>query len=530
MIQILMEETLTVEEQSFDRLILLNLIHDYKNVKIGVQREGKIVKVLTYQDLETGRSVPEGFLIHSVDIFEKALEIFRGCEDREGLCLPVFSEDSNDILYLLQYSKNRVDATEKGYVGEFLEYDIENPFIDYDLLSRADVYFFYGFEEYTYQIARIILRKYPGKKVFFQDARANLFFSGNEDVVITTIGEAYLNYPEFRSKSVLMIDSDKLFGPYDVRKVLNKHYHSLQVMTSLFWSCKRVELGQEYPEKTFYWIHCPLGNDHGFVDLIKYPLYKAVMAIRKGMIPVIDLSVEGDKTHYSNTGGENVWEFYMKQPTSATVEDIKKAKNIVVCDECIMERFNPYNMEVEYMIQWRQMLKEYFFLNEETSSYVENQYHKFIPGHLKVLGVVAYSDKENGIYDGSTFMTNADFIRKVEEIFQEKNYDKIFLNAKNEDVYQMFLGSKVGGHVIAIPQHRMDSSVFWQNGEKLSVDKIIELTVGEEDLKERERRYFSILYILSKCQGLVSSGSNGATRMAQALRETEYEDLWIYNG
>ena len=154
----------------------------------------------------------------------------------------------------------------------------------------------------------------------------------------------------------------------------------------------------------------------------------------------------------------------------------------------------------------------------------------FFPGHLKVLGVVAYSDKENGIYDGSTFMTNADFIRKVEEIFQEKNYDKIFLNAKNEDVYQMFLGSKVGGHVIAIPQHRMDSSVFWQNGEKLSVDKIIELTVGEEDLKERERRYFSILYILSKCQGLVSSGSNGATRMAQALRETEYEDLWIYNG
>ena len=97
--------------------------------------------------------IGERVLRHSVDIFDEARNVFLKETDMRGKIIPVVNEKGN-IIYFLKWEMNQVES--HCHVKEFWNYDINNPLIDYELLSRCEVYVFFTLEEYTYQIARII--------------------------------------------------------------------------------------------------------------------------------------------------------------------------------------------------------------------------------------------------------------------------------------------------------------------------------------------------------------------------------------
>lgn len=528
MIHVVIEEILTIDKNKYNRRAVLETLTGYENIKLGILKDGKVVSILSYKDIAEKRNIPEKYLIHNEDVFAMALKEFQKYENREGLCIPVYNSKEDTLEYILQYKKNRVDDQERGYVREFLDYNIEDEFIDLDFINRANTFIFYELEEYTYQIARIILNNYPKKQVCFLNDKAKLFFGDNKHVLIEPIGKLYLEHKDIFSQSVMFVDSSKQFGAHNPTRFLKKEVHSLEVMTSLFWSCQRLELGACNEENTYLWIHCKLGNEHGFTDLIKYPLFKAIAALKKGILPVIDLSVPGDRTHFSQGNGENIWEFYMEQPAGISVEEVKKSKNVIVHDCEIMDRFNPYNMEVEYFINWQEMLEKYLKLNKKTEKYIAQQCERYIDGKEHVLGVIGHPPHFGKGLNEYKIMEIEPFFKKVREEFIRGCYEHIFLNTESEEIFQLFMKSELGKNVIFIPQHRTRKEEFIKGDRIVSVDEESSIIAGNENLCERERRYLSIIYILSKCQTLMASTSCGALRLANALNKEGNQKVWVY--
>ena len=527
MIKVITDDLLTLAEENYNREVVLNLLKGHQEVKLGILRDGKVIKVYGFEDLVSSRQVPEGGLRHSTQVFEEALCEYKKYEDKEGLCIPVHNQDG-EVEYILEYSKNRVDFKEVGFVREFLSYDINDKNIDFDLVKRADVFIFSELEEYTYQTARIILKHFPERKIFFTDHKANMFFE-NQPVVVASLEEIYLKHIGRELHSVMLIDSDKNFGPHNPSRFLFKKYHSLEVMTSLFWSCQRTSFGEKNKDKTYLWIHSPLGSEHGFTDLVKYPLFKAIMAMEKGIIPVIDLSVKNDNNLFSRGNGDNVWEYYMEQPFEVTVDELMESKNVIVHDCTIMDRFNPYNMEVEYFINWTEMLESYMKLNTDTLNYVNGQCERYVTEGVKMLGVIGHPPHYGAAVEVYQFMEPRPFFETVQEEFLNGGYDKIFLNTEDQEIFDMFMSSDIGKAVVYIPQRRTNKKEYFRDGEVVCSDIATQIVAGEENLCERERRYLSIIFILSKCQTLMASGSCGAVRFAHALHQGGGQRVWIYN-
>ncbi len=531
MIKVITDGILTLNEETYNRDAVLSVLEGDKETKLGILKNGKVIKVLSYEDISSGREVREKYLLHSESVFEEALAEYNRYEEKEGRCIPVYNS-ADELEYILQYGKNRVDDTEESYVKEFLSYDINDGNMDFSLLNRADTFIFYELEEYTYQIARIILSHFPEKQVFFTDFKAQMFFR-EEEAVVATIEQIYLEHIGSEMHSIMMIDSNKDFGSHNPLRFLFKTYHSLEVMTSLFWSCHRTSFGNKNPDKTFLWIHSPLGAGHGFTDLIKYPLFKAIMAWRKGIIPVIDLSVKNDDNVFSHGNGDNVWEYYMKQPFDVSVEEVLESKNVIIHDGTIMDRFNPFNMEVEYFIDWSKMLDSYLELNAETQRYVDAQCDKYIKKEEKILGVIAHPVHYGiGVYN---FMEPAAFLETVRTEFFDGGYDKLFLNTENQEIYEMFMGSDIGDRIVYVSQKRTKNEDFLLDGKYVSgsdednLKTFTRIIAAGEDSYERERRYLSVVYILSKCDTLMASGSCGGFRLAHALHKGGGQKTWVYN-
>lgn len=532
MIKVITDDILTLKEEDYNRDVILGVLENSKEAKLGILRNGKIIKVLTYDDIYSGRKVREKCLLHSERVFEEALAEYNRYEEKEGRCIPVYN-GSDSLEYILQYGKNRVDDNEESYVEEYLSYDINDENMDFDLLNRADTFIFYELEEYTYQIARIILKHFPEKQVFFTDLKVRMFFR-EEDVAVAAIEQIYLKHIGTGMHSIMMIDSNKDFGPHNPLRFLFKTYHSLEVMTSLFWSCHRTSFGDRNADKTFFWIHSPLGAGHGFTDLIKYPLFKAIMARSKGIIPVIDLSVKDDDNVFSHGNGDNVWEYYMEQPFDVSVEEVLESKNVIVHDGTIMDRFNPFSMEVEYFIDWGEMLDSYLKLNAETQDYIDAQCDKYIKKGEKVLGVIAHPPHYGiGVYE---FMEPVSFLEIVQTEFLNGGYDKLFLNTENQEIYEMFMGSDIGNKIVYVSQKRTKNEDFLIDGKYVSgfdednLKTFTRIIAAGEDSYERERRYLSVIYILSKCDMLMASGSCGGFRLAHALHKGNVQKTWVYNG
>ena len=72
----------------------------------------------------------------------------------------------------------------------------------------------------------------------------------------------------------------------------------------MYWLTDEMNFGDKNPEKTFFLIKSPL-TVMGLSDLIRWTLYRVKVAEdhRRGkIIPIVDMSVEGDNNQFN--GGE----------------------------------------------------------------------------------------------------------------------------------------------------------------------------------------------------------------------------------
>lgn len=256
MITIHNNEILKIVEGSCPSETLKTFIQDYPTVSVGTYRDGKIIRLMTQPDILQDKPVISCALRHNENVFDEARNLFYSFPENIYSCIPVI-DDSGAYIYYLSNELNQV--SEQDYVSNFEKYNIRDSHIDYELVSRGEVFIFLTFEEYSYQIARIISEKFPDKYIFFLDSKANLFFTETPNLhILGSINDFYIQYKNLLHKSIFLIHAGKNFS-HDFTRFITKTYSSLEVMTSLFWACDIVSYGEKNPDKTFYLI-TPLYN------------------------------------------------------------------------------------------------------------------------------------------------------------------------------------------------------------------------------------------------------------------------------
>lgn len=466
----------------------------------------------------------ERTLVHSGQVFDEARMIFFEHIHLRNDLIPVVDRQGK-IFYFLFWEANQVDSL--CYVKDFWNYDITNALIDYELLDRGEVYLFFMLEEYTFQIANIIQKKYPSKHIFFMDVNARLFFEETSYLhIISSLADLYNNYKEYISKTILTIDSKKEFLHNNMRFII-KRYRSLSVMTSLFWRCDVISYGPKNPDKTFYVIKDSLGCS-GLGDMLKRALTKVAMIHEKpgNVIPVIDFSVKGDLNQFTEGNGENAWTLYFKQICDVPLEEVYESKNVIISSHEGWDWFNPYLYEKQCFMDWKHMFQKYLRIKDEVREYIEELFDKTIQNKdMKILGVVGRGTDCCSTRGGMPEpLETSLFLEEVKKAMKRWNCASIFLATEDQKVYETFMDSDLHNKIQVVDQYRIDYSKKENNNLLLSEIKIREHKNGYWD----SLNYLGILYILSKCDSLISTCSCGAVNCAMALKGDRYCHIKIF--
>jgi hypothetical protein len=96
-------------------------------------------------------------------------------------------------------------------------------------------------------------------------------------------------------------------------------------------NCRKRHYGKLYPEKTFYVIRRPEPGA-GLFSNFHWALGHIIYAQKEKYIPIVDM--KNYKTYYNEiesiNGSKNAWEYYFEQPSSYTLEQVYKSKNVIL--------------------------------------------------------------------------------------------------------------------------------------------------------------------------------------------------------
>lgn len=461
--------------------------------------------------------VERPFMVHSQNVFLEALAFYRNHLSQLDQKIDVRDADGA-YKYSLHYERNQVNSLD--YVSDFWNYDKNDKNIDLELIERGEVFIFLSFEEYTYVSAQIIRERYPKKYIFFVDKLAALFFEQTQHmVIIDCLNDFFHTYRHFLSKVIFIIDSKKEYLPNHVRCIV-KRYRSLEFMSGIFWKCEQHSYGEMNPDKTFYLINNPL-DTAGMADLIKFTLYRVMMADFKGLIPVIDLSVRDDGNQFNGGDGRNAWTMFFEQVSSYSLEEVYKSKHVVRSTDQL-DFFNPYIQEFAYLANEKVMLQKYLTYNPVTKDYIESVYHDLIPEDCIVLGVIGRgtdfrSDKARWVPNPPDPMK---LLKSVEDFIKHASVDYIFLATEDARVYDCFMESALKNKIICVEQERITYS---EEDKKLFLSEIYKREKIDGYLFNL--KYLSVLEILSRCDYLISGCYCGAHRIAEALNNGRYREV-----
>lgn len=467
-------------------------------------------------------------MYHNSDIFIKARDFYHNHEEYRNEQIAVIN-DKDELQYMLKWEPNIIiyprlskDVMINLYVSDFWDYEIDSSRMDFDYISDIDTFVFEQVEEYSVQAAKVILRYFPEKKIYFIDERAKWFFSDK-----VTIGEV----SEEIGKEALKVGSDMIYSIHFGHEVLEKQTaNSINLMSSLYWLSDAVEYGDRNPDKVFYVIKSPIASS-GLVKFISFLLYFVAVAYDKedkNVIPVLDTAIAGDENQFNNGTYNDVWGMFFEPVSEYSLEEVYNSKYVVVGQEGKMGA-NPYLMYVEYHSNIGSLMKKYLKLNQGINSYCKKARDKLkIKKSDKVLGVVGRgTDFHNpGVATLHTLpLDPKGIVDKAREVYEDGGYDYIFLATEDQEVFDTFMESDLRNVTRYIEQKRYSIDA---DKELLHNKYIEENEAGKRDGYEEAKVYISILEMLRRCNGIVASTDCGAVDYAMAMTDNELEDLYIH--
>ena len=298
-----------------------------------------------------------------------------------------------------------------------------------------------------------------------------------------------------------------------------------RIYTRWKWRERKVSYGNMYSNRVFFVIrraYCKVGlfshvmTNMGLVDY----------AIKQGYIPVIDMQ-NGRNTclEDSKVGKENAWEYFFEQPCGYSLEDIKKARNVILSDGLITHRnvypdFRIVDDEIMFAY-WRKVFQQYFRISTDIQKEFEGLWSEMI-GDSKVLGILARgTDYVSAKPKGHPVQPTAgQIIEKATEVMDKFSCDRIYLATEDAEIYDK-LKEAFGNRMIAIETERYTTS-----GEQNIND------LGKErDKFIKGKEYLLSMMLLASCDCLVAGnvgGTHGVLLMSKGFKYRYIFDLGKY--
>ena len=482
-------------------------------------------------DLKEGSVSVKKVMTVAEDIFIKARDFYHAHPEMDEDPITILGEDGT-ALYQLGYVTNQggsefVVRTRMGLNSDFLAYTYEDTDLDLTMLKRAECFLFDQIDEYSYAIARIILREFPESRIYFTDTKAAWFFSQQDRVKIISEEEGRKQKEENAGRLMTILQDGSLI--INRENIESMTYNSQQVMNGLYWLTEKVSYGEENPDKTFVLIKSHLGHE-GIAGVLRYVLNKleVIRATGRDLEPVVDLGIFGEINQFCRGTGADVWSMYFEPVSRYSVRDVYNSKNVLLPYDG-MKTKNPYLYEQDILSDYPGLIRKYLRFKKETLAYCEEQLKKIIPGDVKrYIGVVGRGTDYNMQLSGALSnylmrpLTGADILKKTEELFDAGAYDGIFLATEDEQVFDLFMKSNLKDRIFYVEQERISYNPE-DTSRRFLADYYKEET--NRDGYSENLRYISIIYILSRASALLSTTLCGAAKIAWGLSEDGFEHV-----
>lgn len=492
----------------------------YEDKMFLLYRSGFLVGAASLNMLLQGDVTLQVFKLED-DFFEKVRDYCVKNKVAYGSAFPLIN-DFGECEEILLYEQNIIldgpsDKNPKFYES-YNDYDfdkIEN--LDFSLFIDVDSIIFMELEEYTYAIAKLLLKVFPEKRLICLDERMSKFLSNVEYF------EALEECLDLKNRIIIFSDKWNDLGKFS--DCITNVYNSINVMYSLTWIENRESFGKLYPDSIVFLIDYSTGNA-GLVDIMKFTATYVMIAQKRGWIPVVNLNCHPNQ--YLNSIDDNMWEYFFSPVSNISIEEAYACKNVIRCSVNNI-RLNEFRINIFYRkmekllfinhgLRWRQIIR----INAECLEFiVSNIPNKILDANWRVLGCVARGT-DYGNAANSLMNRNRAPIASIDKMIttckwkmELWNCDYIFLATEDEKIFKKFK-SEFREKLLYVNQKRV-----WHDYTKnyIPVAKLLDIKDG----KKFGMTYLSVLYSLSRCNVLLYSARVGAVVASEALNEEGFE-------
>lgn len=267
-------------------------------------------------------------------------------------------------------------------------------------------------------------------------------------------------------------------------------------------------------------------NASGFFSEYRRWLESMYFADRFGFSPTIILD---SKSFYAEKdeifGTSNPFEYYFEQPTEISKESALKSYNVVRFREAhrkiCNDGFNHWGYEIsdEYVNSMADINRKYLKLNQRVNRKIKSDVSSILNGK-KTLGIhVRGTDFKVGYNAHPTFVSPEEYLEKAKEIFENMEFEQIFLATDELRVIELFR------------QSFEQKLVYYLDVERGSGNTSVALS---ENTRENHRYLLGYevlrdMHTLSSCQGLIAglSAVSLCARIEKRSKEENFEYLQI---
>ncbi|MGI5084545.1 hypothetical protein [Treponema putidum] len=261
---------------------------------------------------------------------------------------------------------------------------------------------------------------------------------------------------------------------------------------------QKKSFGKLHPDKTFYVIRLyPPAT--GWLANYNYILGYIKHAFDRGLIPIVDM--EHYATLYTEdkpvNGTKNVWEYFFKQPTPYTLEEVYTSKNVILSNGSLPLCDTSMNPDV---LQWQMKITKLVPFNKIVQSHIEKNLKNILPKGKRVLGVAARgSDLNQRLIGHHIQITAHELLPIIKQKIVDWKIDYVYVVTEDQETIEFF--TQHLSNVIFLDIERLG---------KTEKDTSSMVSTANQTGKYRSLlNYQTSVYILSQCSCLLGTLSNG---------------------
>lgn len=296
-----------------------------------------------------------------------------------------------------------------------------------------------------------------------------------------------------------------------------------KILNEYRWREHMTHPGSKYPDKTFYIIR--RHDMHaGLFSFVATNIASIKICLDKGYVPVIDMQSSINSFQLPDEVKKvNAWDMLFDQPFGFGLDDVKKARNVILGSIHPPESFPDYRMleDDDELKMWNELGRKYVrdCMKAEDIQKADDYMKTNFGDSGRVLAVVArgtdYLTKKPWNHpiqpDVSTMIEDA------KRLMEERECDYLYLATEDNSIWNKF-------------EQAFPGKLYCYQEQRYDVPEGKYISDIANDIKpplERNREYLISILIVSKCTCLLAGASGGA--YGALLMTDGYEYKNIYN-